>query len=243
MPADLSIKVSAPGVQEAIAQVASPDTIRKITEAAGEAVRQETLKHFRSREAEPERTAGFPKFGQAWGKKGFWSGNKGTSVAEAVGMPAWDAASQTVTIPIDSPALAHKADPNPPPILPKGGRQHLSLPANARASAWPGMPRDFMADGGALTFGFGLTPEGKWMPALLAKRHHLRAISRGARRGALVAASGDKATRGQGEPQFWLVRSVQTRHDPRAMPDTEVLTTRANARAATALRQLTAAKE
>jgi len=36
-------------------------------------------------------------------------------------------------------------------------------------------------------------------------------------------------------PQYWLVRSVQTRTDPRAMPDAEDLARRASARAASAL--------
>lgn len=224
-------------VRRALAALASPDAVRVVVKAAGQEVRAGALEHFRAREQEPERTDGFPKFGEPFGKRGFWSGNKGTSVAEAVGPAVFDAADSSVTIRIDSPALAHKADPDPQPITPKGGRRYLAIPANARAAMWARMPRDFTGSG-PMTFAYSLTPEGRWMKALVAKENFLRVVARGKRAGQRVVAAAGKATAGIGEPQYWLVRSVKTRHDPRAMPDQGVLTVRANARAEAVLAHL-----
>jgi len=219
--------------------VASAATVRDVMDAAGEEARAVALSHFRARQAEPEKTAGFPKFGESWGKRGFWSGNRGVSVAEQVGRPVYDPGAQAVTIAIDSPALAHKANPNPPPITPKGGRKYLAIPANARAAAFAGMPRDF-EPGGGMTFAYSLTPEGRWMPALVAREHHLRTVSRGRRSGQRVAAAAGKGRSGQGEPQYWLVRQVRTPHDPRALPDAAAISARANARAASVLSRILA---
>lgn len=243
MPTEVNIELDDAAVRRRLEDVASPETRRAVVEAAGEEVRQAALQHFRARQQEPEKTEGFPKFGESWGKRYFWAGSGGNSVAEAVGQPVYNAGEGTVTIAIDSPALAHKADPSPPPILPKGGRRNLAIPANARAAAWAGMPRDFDPGGGGMAFGFALTPDDRWMPALIAKRNHLRAVTRGKRKGAVEKAAADKATQGVGAPQYWLVRSVQTRHDPRALPDHGVLESRANARAAGTLDRLLAAAQ
>ena len=224
-------------VQDTLLRLASPAAQRAVMEAVGADVRNKAIAHFRAREQEPEKTDGFPKFGQAFGKRGFWAGTKGTSVAEAVGAPDFDAGDGSVTVPIDSPALAHKADPNPPLITPKGGRKFLAIPANARAAAWQGMPRDFDVSGG-LVFGMVKGEDGRLRPALVAKENHLRSLSKGARKGLYVKAAGDKATAGAGAPQYWLVRRVQTAHDPRAMPDTAALSQSANARAASVIDRL-----
>ena len=223
--------------QDALLKIASPSVQRTVMEAVGADVRNGAIAHFRSREEEPEKTEGFPKFGQSFGKRGFWSGTGGTSVTEAVGAPSYDSGDGSVTVPIDSPALAHKADPNPPPITPKGGRRFLAIPANARAAAWQGMPRDFNVSGG-MQFAMVKGEDGRLRPALVAKENHLRALSKGARKGAYVKAAGDKATSGSGAPQYWLVRQVKTANDPRAMPDTGALTQSANARAVSVLNRL-----
>ena len=191
--------------------LASPDTLHTVLEAVGEEVRTAAIDHFRAREEEPENTSGFPKFGQSFGKRGFWAGTHDASVAEAVQAPVFLPGDNSVLIDIDSPKLAHKADPNPPPIVPTGGRKYLAIPANARAAAWQGMPRDL---DGNMKLAYAPTPDGHKLPALVLKQ---------------------SGTSGTGTPQYWLVRSVQTRTDPRAMPDPAILTTRANARAATTL--------
>ena len=235
---DIAIQIDgADAAQDALRRLASPDTLRTALEAAGAAAREETLEHFREREAEPSRNEGFPRFGQPYPKSYFWSGNRGTSVAEQVRPGEYDPADATLTIRIDSPALAHKADPNPPPIRPKGGRKLLAIPANARAAAWEGMPRDFSVPGG-MKFGYATTPEGRPMKALVARENYLRVAQRGRNAGQRVAAAAGKGTLGALDPQFWLVKQVQTRHDPRAMPDARRLAAAANARAAAALRQL-----
>lgn len=221
---------------KALAAAGSPETVRTVMQAAGAEARNGLIAHFRARENEPEKTAGFPKFGESWGKRGFWAGTRGTSVAESVGEASFRP-DNSVVIPIDSPALAHKADAAPPLIKPKGGRTYLAIPANARAAAWQGMPRDFSATGG-MGFGYAPTADGRWLPALVALENHLRRATRGKRKGQRVAASGDKATSGVREPQFWLVRSVQTKHDPRALPDIALLSRLASSRAASVLERL-----
>lgn len=180
-----------------------------LLEAASAGVRSAAISHFRDRNAIPARSAGFPRFGATWPKSNFWSG-----VAKSVG--AVSVQGDTATIAIDSPALAHKANPNPPLITPKGGRKYLAIPANARSSAFPGMPRDWL--GGDMHFGYAPTPDGALLPALLASRA--------------------KGTPGPGDVQYWLVRQVQTQHDPDAMPATRTLATAATRAAQTALNQL-----
>ena len=230
---DAIVQIDDQAARASFKEMADPGLMRKILAAAGYEARVATIEHFRAREQEPENTAGFPKYGQSFGKRGFWAGTKGNSVAEAVG-PVVVVDDNTMAIPIDSPKLAHKADPNPPPIVPQGGRKFLAIPANARAAAWDAMPRDLDVSGG-MTFCYSLTPEGRWAPSLAAREHHLRTVKRGQHKGA--TATDGKSTRGQGDVQYWLVRSVQTKHDPRAMPDAAVLTERANTRAVSVLQR------
>jgi hypothetical protein len=99
------------------------------------------------------------------------------------------------------------------------------------------MPRDFL--GGDLRFGFAETPEGRVMPALLATRDHMRTIKKGKRAGQRLATAIEaQQTTGHGDVQYWLVRKVQTKHDPNALPSDESLTNAATRAAQTALNQL-----
>lgn len=211
MPAPTTIECDISPARRLLGSL-GPALLRTCLQAAAAGVRAAAIRHFRARNSEPARSDGFPRFGQSWPKSNFWS-----TVADSVG--AVQITGDTATIPISSPALAHKAHPNPPPIKPKGSRKYLAIPANARAAAWAGMPRDFTA-AGPLAFGYALTPEGHWRPALLAR------------------LPGRKHT--QGAPQYWLIRSAQTSHDPRALPPASALQTAAERAARTAL-QLTAA--
>jgi len=205
---------------------------RTILEAGSAGVRNAAVKHFRSRNSEPAKSEGFPRFGEAYPKSNFWS-----NVAKSVGEVVINSTNDTAYITIDSPALAHKADTNPPVIKPKGGRRYLAIPANARAAGFAGMPRDFL--GGSMRFGFAETPDGDMMPALLATRDHLKTFKKGKKAGQRAMATLDKQqTSGHGDVQYWLVRKVQTRHDPNAMPSNESLTTAATRAANTALNQL-----
>lgn len=205
-------------------------TIRVALDAAGAGVRNAAIKHFRTRNSEPANSDGFPRFGESYPKSNFWA-NVAKAVSEVV------VSGSTAIIAIDSPALAHKADTNPPVIKPKGGRRYLAIPANARAAAYAGMPRDFL--GGSMRFGFAVTPDGIMMPALLATRDHLKTFKKGKKAGQRAMATLDKQqTSGHGDVQYWLVRKVQTRHDPNALPSNESLTTAATRAAQTALNQL-----
>jgi hypothetical protein len=233
-----AIEIDLTPALKAVAAAASPETVRTVVEAAGAEARKALIDHFRAREQEPENTSGFPKFGESFGKRGFWAGTRGGSVSEAVSALAYLPAEKAAFISIDSPALAHRADTNPPRITPKGGRRYLAIPANARAAQWQGMPKDFDVPGG-MKFGYAPTADGRWMPALVALENHLRRATKGKRAGQRVKAAAGKGTSGVREPQFWLVRSVQTRHDPRAMPDPALLAARASARAASVLSRLT----
>ena len=202
-------------------------SVEAILRNAAVGVRNAAIRHFRSRNSEPARSDGFPRFGESWPKSNFWSG-----VAKSVGEVAVQG--DTATISISSPALAHKADTNPPVIKPKGGRRYLAIPANARSAGWVG-PKDSPIE---LRFGFAPTPEGHWMPALLAKRDHLRTVKKGKKAGQRVMAAERSATTGVSTVQYWLVHKVQTKHDPNALPSNESLTTAATRAAQTALNQL-----
>jgi len=206
------------------------NAVRSILQAAGAGVRNAAIRHFRNRNSEPANSEGFPRFGQSYPKSNFWSG-----VAKTVGEVTVQG--DTASIAIDSPALAHKADTNPSPITPKGGRKFLAIPANARAAAFAGMPRDFL--GGSMRFGFAQTPDGATLPALLATRDHMRTIKKGKRAGQRLATAIEaQQTTGHGDVQYWLVRKVQTKHDPNALPSDESLTNAATRAAQTALNQL-----
>ena len=85
--------------------------VQTVLQAAGAGVRNASIKHFRTRNSEPAKSDGFPRFGESWPKSNFWSG-----VAKSVGEVSVQG--DTATISIDSPALAHKADTNPKPIKP-----------------------------------------------------------------------------------------------------------------------------
>jgi len=201
-----------------------------VLDGAGAGVRNAAIKHFRARNSEPAKSDGFPRFGESWPKSNFWA-----DVAKAVSEVS--VKGDTAIIAIDSPALAHKADTNPKPITPKGGRKFLAIPANARAASFDGMPREFL--GGSIRFGFAQTPDGATLPALLATRDHLKTIKKGKMAGQRVMATLDKQqTSGHGDVQYWLVRKVQPRHDPNAMPSNQSLTSAATRAAQTALNQL-----
>jgi hypothetical protein len=205
-------------------------SLQTVLQAAGAGVRNAAIRHFRGRNSEPANSEGFPRFGQSYPKANFWSG-----VAKTVGEVTVQG--DTATIAIDSPALAHKANPSPPVIKPKGGRKFLAIPANARAAAFAGMPRDFL--GGDMRFGFAQTPDGATLPALLATRDHLRTVKKGKKAGQRLATAIDaQQTSGHGDVQYWLVRKVQTRHDPNALPADELLSSAASRAAQTALNQL-----
>lgn len=207
------------------------ESVKTVLQAAGAGVRNAAIKHFRGRNSEPAKSDGFPRFGESWPKSNFWSG-----VAKSVGEVTVQG--DTATVAISSPALAHKADPNPPVIKPKGGRKFLAIPANARAAGFAGMPRDFL--GGDLRFGFAQTPEGRMMPALLATRDHMKTVKKGKKAGQrLATAIESQQTSGHGDVQYWLVRKVQTDHDPNALPSDDLLNTAAARAAQTAINLIT----
>jgi len=213
---------------KSVEQWSSDTSVRVVVQAAGAGARAAMIRHFRARNAEPASSAGFPRFGEQWPKRNFWSG-----VAKAVSEVSVQG--DTATISVDSPALAHKADLTPPVITPKGGRRFLAIPANARSAGWIGMPKDFPVE---MRFGYAPTPEGRWMPALLAKDNHLRRVSKGKNAGALVRAAGKSATTGVSTVQYWLVPKVQTKHDPRAIPSQTALSEAATKAAERTVRQL-----
>ena len=211
------------GVKRWLRVLTSNGTRKTVLEAGARAVTVEARAHFGRRESEPRDNSGFPRFGQSYPRSGFWKGKRGKSVAEQIQAPVIDVEGGTAEVAIDSPALAHKADPNPPPIRPKGGRKYLAIPANPLAAAFEGMPRDFKIQGG-MKFGFSYTPEGMMMPALVANDNYFRRASRGRKAGQMqlvdpLKRGSPQATEGGGKPLFWLVSKVQTRHDPEALPE------------------------
>jgi len=203
-----------------------------VAEAAAAGVRNALIKHFRARQAEPRNHAGFPAFGQVYPSRNFWFGVRGDSVAEAVSQPVLHGAGYA-EININSPALAHKLAKSPPPITPKGDRQYLAVPAAPAAAAWEGMPRDFPV---RMKFGYAPTPEGRWLPALVAEDNWFVRSKSGKQKRVSPDA---KNARGIRQPIFWLIRKARTKHDPRALPGTDTLRTAAEKAAARAVRTLT----
>ena len=235
---EITIDIKDPGF---FGRLLGRDSTSVILEAAGRALVNTTRRHFRARQSQPEKTAGFPKFGQTFGHRGFWAGTRGDSVSERMGEPSIDPAAGTVTVAINSPALAHKLNPSPPPIKPTGGRKYLAIPANPLAAKWPGMPRDFPASGG-MKFGYAPAADGKWRPALVANDNWFHRTAKGRNAGkAALSGPRHKATAGVRQPVFWLVRQVRTPHDPAALPTAEALREAVNAAASAALDTIAAA--
>jgi len=179
----------------ALKTISDPKTEKMVLEAAGRAARSEAVAHFRERDKEGSAPPTLPFEGRM-PKRHFWIG-----VSRAVANPLYDPGDGSVLIRIDSPALAHRANPNPPLIRPKGGRQFLAIPANARAASWDAMPRDAVSGGARF-----LRPTRD---------------ERGRRYNARQLAASNV-------PIWWLVKSVQTKHDPRAMPDEGRISAAAN---------------
>lgn len=221
MANEVTVEVDVSKADELLGKVASDKTRKAVLKAAGASMRVDLTRHFRDREHEAADNSAWPKFGQAFPKRYFWSGTRGNSVAEKIGKPRVEGAE--VAIGIDSAALAHKLAKNPPPIRPGAGRKYLAVPANARAAGWDGRPADFRG-AGEMTFAFARTAAGRLAPAFVAKAHYQRRITRGKKKGQLaVARAGQTATHGAGEVQYWLIREAKTKHDPKALPPEEAL--------------------
>ncbi len=221
MPAEIKIELDSKAADELLAKTASDETRKALLEAAGASMRVDLVKHFREREKEQGDDSAWPKLGQKFPKRYFWAGTRGNSVAEAIQEPKVEG--DTVSVNVDSPALAHKLSQNPPPIRPGAGRRFLAVPANARAAGWDGRPTDFRG-AGEMAFAYSKTASGRWAPALVAHTHYQRQISRGKNKGQLaVARAGQAATHGAGDVQFWLIRQARTKHDPKALPDESAL--------------------
>jgi hypothetical protein len=191
-------------VQEQLGHIASAEPAKTILESAAIGVYEATREHFKARGHEPRNNTGFPAFGQAFPSRHFWRNN----VERKMNHPVIDG--DTAKIKIDSPALAHKANPNPPPIRPS--KQFLAIPANVRAASWDGTPY------GAKNIGIFLRPTKN---------------EKGQKRN-------DRRLQSFGGPAWWLVRSVRTRHDPRALPEDATLQAAAERDAENALKSIIA---
>lgn len=129
------MKIEIKGLREAMRgvenEVAANNAL--ILQAASAGVRNALDDHFRRRQMEPRRDELNPQ--------GFWSGNNGFSVREHIKPTIFKG--PIATIEIDSPALAHKLNPNPPVIKPKGGRKYLTIPVNNATVVRGRKARDF----------------------------------------------------------------------------------------------------
>ena len=208
---------------------------KTMIEAGNEGLMSALRKHFAEREKEPRNNSGFPAFGQSYPKKYFWRGTRGTSVAESMRISKSDEEQLVGMVTIPSPALAHKLDPNPPDIKPKG-KKFLALPANPIAAQWNGMPRDFP---GGLRFAFSRTQDGHWLPALIAAQNYAK---KNRKTGEVKAAFGKGANTGENEVVFWLVHKVKTRHDPKALPPHDAQVSEATSAVRTAVARILAKK-
>ena len=92
----------------------------------------------------------------------------------------------------------------------------MAIPASPIAAAWDGMPRDFP---GGLRFAFSKTPDGHWLPSLIAAANYKKRLKDGSeRKGFNKEGLTRGANAGANDVAYWLVHKVKTRHDPNAMP-------------------------
>lgn len=185
---------------------------KALIEAGNEGVINALRRHFSQREKEAPKSTGFPWFGQRYPKRYFWRGTRGTSVAEKIRVTLSSPARLEGQVSIDSPALKHKLMDNPPPIKPKGGKRLLAIPANPIAAQWDGMPRDFP---GGLRFAFSKTPDGHWLPSLIAAQNYKHKAKKSGRESKKFDGTGNA---GENEVVYWLVHKVKTRRDLAALP-------------------------
>jgi hypothetical protein len=98
------------------------------------------------------------------------------------------------------------------------------------------MPRDFP---GGLRFAFSLTPDGHWLPSLIAAANYKKRLEDGSeRKGFTKKGSIRGANAGANDVAYWLVHKVKTRHDPNAMPSANTQHDAATAAVKTAVRKL-----
>lgn len=202
---------------------------KTVIEAANEGLVNALRRHFAAREKEPHAIGWWMLNHGDLPKRYFWRGTRGTSVSEKIRTTLISPDRLQTTVAIDSPALAHKLEQNPPPIKPKGGRKYLAIPANPVAAQWSGMARDFP---GGVRFAYSRL-FGHWLPALVAASNYKK--YKKAKRNRLVASDGKS---GENEVVYWLVHKVQTRHDPRALPGPQDQHAAVSSAVAAALRAL-----
>ena len=207
---------------------------KTMIEAGNQGVINALRRHFAQREKEAPKSTGFPWFGQHYPKRYFWRGTRGNSVAEKIRVTLSSPSRLEGQVSIDSPALKHKLSTNPPPIKPKGGKRYLALPANPIAAQWDGMPRDFP---GGLRFAFSKTPDGHWLPSLIAARNYKHKAKKSGRETKKFYGTGNA---GENEVVFWLVHKVKTRRDLAAMPHQRVMVKASEDAIQTAVRRILA---
>ena len=207
---------------------------KALIEAGNEGVINALRRHFSQREKEAPKSTGFPWFGQRYPKRYFWRGTRGNSVAEKIRVTLSSPARLEGQVSIDSPALKHKLMDNPPPIKPKGGKRLLAIPANPIAAQWDGMPRDFP---GGLRFAFSKTPDGHWLPSLIAAQNYKHKAKKSGRETKKFDGTGNA---GENEVVYWLVHKVKTRRDLAALPSHSAMVKASESAIRTAVRVILA---
>lgn len=198
--------------EKVIKQLETNDSRKTLIEAGNEGIINALRRHFPQREKEAPKSTGFPWFGQRYPKRYFWRGTRGNSVAEKIRVTLSSPARLEGQVSIESPALKHKLMTNPPPIKPKGGKRFLAIPANPIAAQWDGMPRDFP---GGLRFAFSKTPDGHWLPSLIAAQNYKHKAKKSERESKKFDGTGNA---GENEVVYWLVHQVKTKRDLSALP-------------------------
>lgn len=183
---------------------------RTITEAANAGLIAALKRHFAARERESHAIGWWNLGAGDFPKRYFWRGTRGTSVSERIRTALIVPSVMEATVAIDSPELAHKLAQHPPPIKPKGGRRYLAIPATPAAAQWTGQARDFP---GGVRFAF-TQMTGIWLPCLVAASNYRRSNGR-------LASGGKGGKTGANTVVYWLVKKVNTAHDPRALPTLE----------------------
>lgn len=212
------VMIDTSSVTELLSSVTGRAFTSRMRSAAAQSVRNTLVDHFRLRQSEGN--------ARGWQSKGFWDGARGDSVTKNIRRPVVEG--DATLIEIASPALAHKLTGGT--VKPTGGRRYLAIPETESAYLADSV-RSYL--GGRLAFVYGLYDDGSWRPALAATQNYIKRISRGKNAGKeRIVKRNESGTSGIGAVQFWLVRSVTHKEDPRALPETSELESAAVASAA-----------
>lgn len=182
---------------------------RPVTEGAAAGAEAALHDHFAELQRRPR--------ADGLGHVGFWSGNRGNSIAEQIGEPVI-ADDGHASVSIDDARLAHKLAGGTIDAA-DYGHTYLTIPANDAAAQAPAGARSFET-----RIAWMPHPDGGLRPSLVAGADYARETRhRDGTRTRKRTASEAKANAGMGEVLYWLVKRVTHEPMPDALPTDDAL--------------------